>query len=171
MSWLPETAPGRTPLDRIFGLRPELYERYREFAGRLWWSGAIDPVLLELCRLRIAQLHGCPAETALRYAAARTAGLDEAKIAALAQWSSHPAYSPRERACLGFAEQFVADPHAISDADAAAVTAHLTPPEMIAFTEALAVFDGFTRFRVLLDVDVPPPGTVAEPSPDATSAD
>ena len=169
MGWLPP-ADGRTPLDRIFGLCPELYARYRDFAGRLWWSRAVDPVLLELCRLRVAALLGCDAELAVRYAPARAAGLDEAKIGALSTWPTHPAYSPRERACLGFAEQFVVDPHGISDEAAAAVTAHLTAPEMVAFTEALAVFDGFARFRLLLAVEATPTG-VCDPAPDVASAD
>ncbi len=28
MTWLPETAPGATPLDRVFGLCPAAYERF-----------------------------------------------------------------------------------------------------------------------------------------------
>jgi alkylhydroperoxidase family enzyme len=169
MSWLPP-ADGRTPLDRVFGHCPEIYARYRDFAGRLWWSRPADPILLELCRLRIAQLLGCDAELAVRYAPARAAGLDEGKIAALPTWPTHPAYSSCERACLGFAEQFVVDPHGISDDAAAAVTAHLSAPEMVTFTEALAVFDGFMRFRLLLGVGATPTG-VCDPGPDAASAD
>jgi len=169
MSWLPP-ADGRTPLDRVFGHCPELYARYRDFAGRLWWSHPVDPILLELCRLRIAQLLCCDAELAVRYAPARVAGLDEAKIAALVTWPTHPAYSPRERACLGFAEQFVVGPRGISDDAVASVTTHLTAAEMVALTEALAVFDGFMRFRLLLGVGATPTG-ICDPRPDAGSAD
>ena len=51
------------------------------------------------------------------------------------------------------AERFVLDPRGVSDADAAAVTAHLSPAQTVALIEALAVFDGFTRFRAILGVD------------------
>src|SRR5262249_16908493 len=74
----------------------------------------------------------------------------EDKITALPRWPTDPRFSELERAGLAFAEKFVMDPHAISDDDAAAVTAHLSAREMVAFTEALALFDGVTRFRVIL---------------------
>ena len=55
-------------------------------------------------------------------------------------------------ACLAFAEKFVLEPHGLSDEDATAVSTHLSAAEMVAFTEALALFDGFARFQVLLGV-------------------
>ena len=58
-----------------------------------------------------------------------------------------------ERACLRLADQFVLDPHGVSDADAAEVAAHLSPSDMVAFIEALALLDGFTRFRLILGVE------------------
>jgi hypothetical protein len=47
----------------------------------------------------------------------------------------------------------VLDPHGVDDADTAAVAAHLPPPAMVALIEALALFDGFTRFRLILGVE------------------
>jgi alkylhydroperoxidase family enzyme len=41
----------------------------------------------------------------------------------------------------------------VSDEDAAAVREHLSDKVMVAFTEALAVFDGFTRFRIILGIE------------------
>ena len=153
MSWLPASASGETPMDRVFGLRPNLYEQYEHFSSLFWTLRPVDPVLLELCRLRIAQLLGCASALAIRNQPARPAGLTDAKVGALADWRGAPEFSDTERACLGFAEKFVTDPHGVTDADAAAVTAHLAATEMVAFTEALAVFDGFTRFKVILGID------------------
>jgi alkylhydroperoxidase family enzyme len=150
MSWLPASAPGRTSLDRVFGLQPELYARYQEFAELFWRLRPVDPVLLELCRLRVAALLGCARELELRRPEA--AALDEEKISALDDWPRSPRFSPVERACLAFAEKFVLEPHGLSDEHAAAVAAHLTAAEMVAFTEALALFDGFARFQILLGV-------------------
>ena len=42
-------------------------------------------------------------------------------------------------------------PRAITDADAAAVVAHLGAPGLVAFAEALAIFDGMTRARLMLE--------------------
>ena len=129
----------------VFGLRPNLYAEYQRFEALLWSRRPVDPTVLELCRHRIAQLLGDAAEPP------RDTGLAE-KVAALDAWKTAPGFSAVERACLTFAEKFVLSPHSITDADAAAVTAHLSAKEMVAFTEALALFDGFTRFRIILGV-------------------
>jgi alkylhydroperoxidase family enzyme len=161
MSWLPsavsnhdrEADRGRsTSLDAVFGHRPDLYREFRDFYALFWERRLVDPVLLELCRLRVAALLGCDSELEVRYEAATAAGLDESKIAALEDWSRDPRFSRLERAALGFAEMFVRDPHAITDADARAVAVELGDAGMVAFVEALALFDGFSRFRVLLGV-------------------
>jgi alkylhydroperoxidase family enzyme len=153
MSWLPHTAPGATPLDRVFGLCPELYADYRAFLAACWERSAIDPMVLELCRLRVARLVGCDAELSVRSDGVGATELRERKIAALAAWPSSPHFTECERACLAFAEQFVMDPHGITDALAAEVSTFLGGPAgLVALTEALALFEGFARFRLVLEV-------------------
>jgi alkylhydroperoxidase family enzyme len=150
MSWLPKQSAGATPLDRTFGLRPNLYDAWRDFMAAFWERRAVDPVILELCRLQVARIHGCAAELAIRHRPAIDAGLSEAQVAALGR--SEAPFEPAQRACLRFAEMFVRDPHAITDADAAAVVEHLGEAGLVALAEALALFDGFCRFRLLLGV-------------------
>jgi hypothetical protein len=59
---------------------------------------------------------------------------------------------------------FVRDPHAITDADAAAVVEHLGEAGLVALAEALALFDGFCRFRLLLGVEPESDGvTIVDP--------
>ena len=118
MTWLPEQAQGETPLDRVFGLRPNLYAAWRDFAALFWERRVLPPRVLELCRLLVARLHGCESELRLRYRPALDAGLREAQVAALGS-GDESEFDAAERACLRFAEMFVRDPHAISDADAA----------------------------------------------------
>ena len=152
MTWLPAQAQGETPLDGVFGLRPNLYAAYRDFAALFWERRVLPPRVLELCRLLVARLHGCESELRLRYRPALDAGLREAQVAALGS-GNEAEFDAAERACLRFAEMFVRDPHAISDADAAAVSAQIGEPGLVALAEALAVFDGFCRFRMLLGVE------------------
>jgi alkylhydroperoxidase family enzyme len=135
MGWL----QGAATFDDALALRPALRDDLRRFEALLWESG-VDRDVLDLCRLRVAQLLRCDA--ILRET---TRDLD-----ALTRWPAH--YDERTRACLAFAESFVMDPRAITDADAAAVTAQLGAAGLVAFTEALAVFDGLTRARLVLDV-------------------
>jgi alkylhydroperoxidase family enzyme len=136
--------------DDLFALRPALHARYREFLDLLWSRRLVDPVLLELCRLRVAQLLGCEPAFGERHPVAVAAGLAEEKVRALARWRDEPVFQPLERAALVFAEEFVLAPHDVTDGDVAALVTHLTPPEVVALAEALAFFDGFTRFRTML---------------------
>jgi alkylhydroperoxidase family enzyme len=163
--------PDATPLDAVFGQRPNLYRDFIDFYGLFWERRLVDPVLLELCRLRVAQLVGCRAELAIRYRPALEAGLDEARIAALEGWRGAPVFSDGERACLDLTERFVQAPHSISDEGAAAVRSFLGAPGMVALIEALALFDGFARFRAILGVEPASDGiaVVDGPSPGARS--
>jgi len=150
MSRVSGTVEGPTDLDRVWGKRPDYYDvfmgDYNDSIGR------VDPVLLELCRIRIAQLVESGFDLSLRYVPARTAGLSEDKIGALAEYPESGLFSDRERAVLEYAEQFVIQSSSISDDDVARVRAHLTPEEFVYVTKALGVMDQFARansaFRV-----------------------
>lgn len=150
MGWLPTAGGGADDLERAFALRPELFEAWRAFRELFWTRRLVDPVVLELCRLRIAGMLGARASLAARRPEARDAGLDESRIALLDAWWQSDRFGDVERACLRFAEQFALDPKGISDADAAAVVAALGDAGMVAFVEALALFDGFARFERFL---------------------
>ena len=75
-----------------------------------------------------------------------------AKIAALDHWWKTDLYSATEQACLRFAEQFALDPGEITDAVARPVVEALGEPGTVAFVEALAIFDGFSRFSAILGI-------------------
>ena len=144
----------------LMGLRPNLAEDLLQFESLLWQDPGVDPVTLELCRLRIAALHRAPSALASRRPEARAAGLTEARIARLAHYDSDPAFSARERACIALAELFAMDPSAIDDASFVAVREQLGEAGTVALLEALAVFDGFARFQAVLGA-APAPGEAA----------
>jgi alkylhydroperoxidase family enzyme len=167
VSWIPagDERAAATPFEAVFGLRRNLFEDFRRFYALFWEKRLLDPALLELCRLRVAQLHGCEPELRVRYQPALDAGLDERKIAALGDAAHSPLYSETERACIAFAELFAMDPHAIRDEDAARVVAALGEAGTVALVEALALFDGFARFRLMLGVEAPGEAPLAVPAP------
>lgn len=150
-SWL-ASAPDAS-LVGLLSLRPDLAEAYDCFAVRLWRDHLVDPIVLELCRLRIAQLLGDRPALARRTPEAIAAGLDEVAISALASWPTSAFISARQRAALGVAEQFVIDPHGVSDAMVAELRAHVGDAGVVALTTALGLFDGFTRMRITLRED------------------
>lgn len=150
MSWLPDVTPGLGAVDRAWALRPEAARRRDAFIAGLWDGGAIGVGLLELCRVRIAQLAGCSAEARRR--TPRT-GLAEETIAALPDWPTSPSFGPLERSCLEFAEQYVLDPHGVTDEHFASLRQHLDDPAIATLTLAIATFDADTRFRLALGLE------------------
>ena len=133
--------------DEAFSQRPNLFEQWRRFESLLWSAEGARPEIYALCRRRLAQLNGTtvlPGST--------EPSLDAGKVAALTEWWKSDAYTDLERACLAFAEQFAMDPNGIGDDVAKPVVEALGDAGTIAFVEALAVFDGFTRFCSMLDV-------------------
>ena len=146
MTWLPGVAGGRD-LDAALALRPDVRDAFADLYDHLWET--TDPQLLEVCRLRIAQLLRCDTELRVRE---ERAGLAEAKVAALAAYPSSPLFTDRERACLAYAERVCADAGGLTDDEVAAVRRHLSEAELVALTTALTVFESFQRALLLLGV-------------------
>jgi alkylhydroperoxidase family enzyme len=113
-----------------------------------------DPVLAELCRLRMARIIGSKIDLRLRYLPARREGLSEEKIQVIAAWPASPRFTDREKACLLVAEQFCIDSSAIPAEDLDRVQRHLTQREFGWFAMALSRFDGFQRVAALFDLDL-----------------
>ena len=119
----------------------------------LWdevWTGS-EPSLLELCRLRTAQLLRCSSELGAREARA-TAGLHEEKIAALSRYQISPLFTERERACLAYTERVVADPSGIAAEELTELRAYLSDAERVGLTLAITLFEGLARGSLMLGV-------------------
>ena len=133
-TWLPEVdvPDGGSEFDTVFALRPDLFDAYRAFESVFWTHELLDAAILDACRRRCAQVlraEGAPSEPVAA----------DDPTSALA-------------ACLALAEQFVIDPHGVTEEMRDAVTAHVGDAGLVALVEALAVFDGFTRFRTILGI-------------------
>ena len=133
-TWLTDVsvADGDSEFDAVFGLRPDLFDAYRDFESVFWTHELVDAEILDACRARCAQL-------------LRAAGAPAEPVAADDPTSALAA-------CLALAEQFVIDPHCVTGEMRGAVVNHLGDAGLVALVEALAVFDGFTRFRTLLGI-------------------
>jgi alkylhydroperoxidase family enzyme len=145
MTWLGgiDVAAGPPTVAGALALRPELAELVAAYEAEL---RCVEPVLLELCRVRIAQLLGDAA------AGGRHDDTVAAKVGALATYPTSPLFNEHERTCLNYAEQYVIDVHSLTDDDADAVKRGMSEAEFVAFTVALGMFEGLTRFRLLLGV-------------------
>jgi alkylhydroperoxidase family enzyme len=134
------------------GLTPPVHETLVALDDALW-AGSFDPVLMELLRLRTAQLLGVEAELTRRTPAASAAGLDDALVAELPQWPTSPRFDDRSRAAIAWAEQWIVDVHGITDTDAARLQDLFTPAELAGLTMAIAVFEMTIRARAALGAD------------------
>ena len=128
---------------------PEARDRLRELEAELWAPGRMDPVILELCRLRLAQLLGDRLGVDQRTPAAVEAGLTDEDVAELAHWPTSGRVDARTRACLAFTELYVIDAHAVTDKVCGELRAELSDGEAVALTMALATFDATSRLRVV----------------------
>ncbi len=129
--------------ERLARFAPEVRDVITNLHGELW--RALDPEILELCRLRIASLQADDREAAR---SAPGAPVAPEKAAAIAGWPDSPLFSERERACLAFTEQFVGDVAGVTQGDIDALLEHFSPGEVQAFTSALLALDQHQRLAL-----------------------
>jgi alkylhydroperoxidase family enzyme len=154
MTWLRDLPPGGTEWQQVSALAPEaltaLVDVHKVAGAR------IDPVTLELCRLRIATLLRCDGARRLRSQDALRAGLSEEKVEALPLWPTSDTFSPAERACLALAEQFVMDVSGVTDELVDGVLVYLSPEECYGLVNALWVFEALQSLCLTLGVEPDP---------------
>ena len=142
----PDIAPNIAQLlDRY---APDVSGAISDFHQEIWRT--VDPVLLELARLRIAMLLDDASALARRAPAQLVPGLDEAKLADLGNWPSSPRFTELERACLALTEQFVGDVANVQQEDVDAVLAHLSPAQCYSFVMALLALDEHQRLSLAM---------------------
>lgn len=150
MTHVTNLADGPTQLDQVYRLRPQYYAIFMEDYNRS--IARVDPVLVELCRLRMATLIGSKLDLSLRYGPAIDAGLTEEKVRELSRYGKSPLFSERERLCIDFAEQFALQSSNISDEDVARVQTVLDAQEFIYFVKALSALDQLQRGCAAFDI-------------------
>ena len=140
---------------------------------RVWQVS--DPTLLELVRLRAAQLIGNPAALRVRCPYADADGVSESKILALPDYPSSPLFAPAERDTLAFTEQFLIDVGGTTAAARAELIAHFGAEGARGLVAAIYVVEFTQRLQMiaarLLDNDPGEPPLMGSPSAgDATPA-
>ncbi|MBP6381397.1 MAG: hypothetical protein KBG29_00950 [Pseudomonadales bacterium] len=114
---------------------------------QLWRQDHLPPRLLELCRLRLAQLLGADAELD----ALRGLEQDPGRIAALRSGSYHRSarFDAPEQAVLEFAEIYAQDPGALTDELADGVKRHFGEAGLVCLIEALGFIEGRIRLALM----------------------
>lgn len=123
---------------------PELARAYDALYQSLWTQPHLPAAILELCRLRLAQLHRCAPELQRQECA-----VQDGKREHLSRWDTDSRFSDSERACLAFTEVYAMDTQAITDELAAAVKRHVGDAGLVLLVEALGILDGRVRLSLL----------------------
>lgn len=114
---------------------------------QLWRQDHLPPRLLELCRLRLAQLLGAGAELD----ALRGLEQDPGRTAALRSGSYHRSacFDAPEQVVLEFAEIYAQDPGALTDELADGVKRHFGEAGLVCLIEALGFIEGRIRLALM----------------------
>ncbi|MGH7610756.1 MAG: carboxymuconolactone decarboxylase family protein [Candidatus Dormibacteria bacterium] len=102
--------------------------------------------LLELVRLRVAQINGCAYCVDLHHRQALEAGEDPRRLAALAAWSEAPFFTARERAALELAEaETRVSERPVADSVLEGARRHFPERELAELIWVIAVINTWTR--------------------------
>lgn len=130
--------------DSTLQVLPDIAATFAVLYQSLWTQPHVPAEILELCRLRLAQLHGsavdmqrCDCE------------IPADKRNNLTHWDTLSSFSAAERACLAFTEVYAMDAQALTDEHAGEVKAHFGDAGLVLLVEALGILDGMTRLSLL----------------------
>jgi hypothetical protein len=145
---LVEPKPAVTGMEGLLGHRPELLSKFRTFYQSFWQDGLVPRRTLELCRRRIAHIHGCEAELAITDPEALLIDAEESALLS----GDVSLFTPAEQVALGIAEFMPHGVHLIADAMVADADAQLGHGGCVALLTALAFFDVSCRIKLVMEV-------------------
>lgn len=112
-------------------------------------SSGLEPVLIELVKLRVSQINGCAFCIDMHWKDLRALGETEQRLYALDAWHECPFYSARERAALLWAEAvtLLSDGH-VSDEVYRAVSQQFDEPGISNLTLVVATINAWNRLAI-----------------------
>lgn len=141
-------------LYRTLAGHPALLDTWMEYAWGLRGASETPRALRELVILRVAQMTNATYEWAAHVQMARSAGVDEEAIAALAHWREADVFDERERVALACAEAMHGG--GVDGPTFEALRAHFTDAQIIELTLTASTYLGLAT---LLDALQIPPET------------
>jgi alkylhydroperoxidase family enzyme len=137
---------------QIYAQRPELAEEFLAFGAALRDRHTLPARLLELVRIRVAFHNQCRSCMAVRYGYGIDDGLTEELVCSLEKPEEAPGLTDGERAAIAYADLLATDHHAITDETFAELRRHFTDPEVMELCFHVAMYVGFGRMAMSLDM-------------------
>ena len=138
---------------RVLGLAPPLLRAWLDFAWPLRLEAKTPRPIRELLILRGAQVSGARYEWVHHTAMARSAGVTQAQIDALAAWEQSALFDAREQAVLRLADEVTRGPGA-SAACIDALKQHFSAAEIVELTLTASFYVCVARFLQSMDVEL-----------------
>ncbi len=138
----------------VFGNAPHLYDwYYQHFYQTLFYSGRIDRRVVELVRLRLANIHGCAFCNRNDRIAALDAGIPDAEIDAIADYENGP-FSEAEKASLALADVMVLTNQKghVTKALYERLKGYFTEAQLVELGMIMAVLCGMAKFIFAYDL-------------------
>jgi AhpD family alkylhydroperoxidase len=154
-------APARLDVKEIAAMRVDYRKAFpagfRAMAAleRAVHESTLDPVLLELVKIRASQINGCTYCLAMHTRDARARGEHQTRLDTVAAWREAPFFTGQERAALAWCEALTELPSTgAPDEVFAEVQAVFSETEIAALTFAIVAINGWNRLGVGLRSDV-----------------
>ncbi len=150
------TLAGMPPLGifRMLAHAETAFDPVLMLGGAILAELELDPRLRELAVLQVARNADCEYEWVQHVAVGRDVGLSEAQIAAVAEGKfEHPALDELQRAVLRFTSEVVLRTR-VSDEIFGAVSAHLSPREIVELLLTIGDYLMIARLMTTLELDL-----------------
>lgn len=139
------TRPWDDRMETLLAQAPEAAAGFRELYELVTTRPLLDPVLLELCRLRSATLLGVPAEHRRRL----VPDLDETLVEELPRWPGSSRFDDRTRAAVRYTESFLLGTDQ-ARAELDGLRTHFDDREVFVLTAAVSLHECFHRLCLAL---------------------
>ena len=118
-------------------------------------AAGLDPLLLELVKMRASQINGCAYCLDMHSKDARALGESEQRLHLLAAWREAACYDARERAALTWCEDLtLISEQGVPDAVYEALEQTFSPDEIVALTLAVVAINGWNRLAISMRTPV-----------------
>lgn len=131
------------------------YRQHQEIVGpmrglsRASREGGLEPLLIELVKIRASQLNGCAHCLEMHTKDARALGDSDDRLHLVAAWRDAPVFGERERAALRWCEELtLLAERDVDDDTYAAVRQVFSEDELCQLTLAVVTINAWNRFAV-----------------------
>jgi AhpD family alkylhydroperoxidase len=112
-------------------------------------AAGLEPLLLELVKMRASQINGCAYCLDMHSKDARALGESEQRLHLLAAWREAPWYDSREQAALAWCEDLtLISKQGAADAVYEKLEQTFSPAEIVALTLAIVAINGWNRLAI-----------------------